>query len=294
VNRARGLANWCLFAAALVTQRTLAAPTPLSLPPTSQWVVDYADDSCRMSRQFGSDRQEVLLVFDRYGPGEEFRLTVGGPMFKDKSEERSLSIQFGPKEPVQRKEYFAGELGKKRPALILRGSMRVAPYLGTQTPIDPSQQPQIGREREAAITYVQLGRPLFKPMRLETGSMRKPFEALDKCIDELMTHWGIDVARHSTITRKAIPLNSPGNWVTDRDYPATAATNGQRGIVNFRLSVGPDGTPTECRIQESTRPKEFDDAVCKAMMKRAKFAPALDKEGKPIASFYRNTVLFLM
>jgi TonB family protein len=281
-----------LLAIMLVVQPLHAARAPLLLNPAAPWVVNYADDSCRMYRVFGSGRQEVVLMIDRYGPGERFRLIVAGPVFRDKSEERMLAVQFGPAEPSQRVPYFAGDLGKDRPALLLRGSMRVTPLLETDTPEENIFKPQIGREREAAITYVLLGRPLINPIRLETGSMRKPFEALDKCVNELMTHWGIDVSRHATLKQMAQPTNSPGTWVTDRDYPATAMLNGQRGIVNFRLSVGTDGKARSCHIQESTRPKEFDDAVCKAMIRRANFKPALDKDGVPIDSFYRNTVTF--
>ena len=40
--------------------------------------------------------------------------------------------------------------------------------------------------------------------------------------------------------------------------------------------------------------KGFDDAVCAAMMKRARFDPALDKDAKPIKSYWRTSVRFQM
>lgn len=67
---------------------------------------------------------------------------------------------------------------------------------------------------------------------------------------------------------------------------------GQPAIVEFRLSVGADGAPLSCHIQSTTRPKEFDEAVCGSLMKRARFSPALDAEAKPMTSYYRNTVRF--
>jgi hypothetical protein len=67
---------------------------------------------------------------------------------------------------------------------------------------------------------------------------------------------------------------------------------GQPAIVEFRLSIGADGVPLACHIQETTRPKEFDNAVCKSLMRRARFEPALDATGTAITSYYRNTVRF--
>ena len=79
-----------------------------------------------------------------------------------------------------------------------------------------------------------------------------------------------------------------------RDYPLPMLLSGKRAIVQFRLNVDPAGKPTACHIQQSTRPKAFDDAVCKAIMRNAEFEPALDAGGSPIASYWLNTVVFHM
>jgi hypothetical protein len=55
---------------------------PLVLKQASPWNVDYANDQCRLIRQFGSDEEKVFAIFDRYGPGERFRLTVAGKPVK--------------------------------------------------------------------------------------------------------------------------------------------------------------------------------------------------------------------
>ena len=68
--------------------------------------------------------------------------------------------------------------------------------------------------------------------------------------------------------------------------------DGYEGIVNFRLLVDQAGKPTDCEVQRSTRPKEFDDAVCRAAMRRAEFEPALDAQGKPVPSYWIATVNF--
>jgi Gram-negative bacterial TonB protein C-terminal len=281
----------------MVASAAFAETAPITLSPTSNWEVNYADDSCRMGRRFGTGPDEVTIIFDRYGPGDAFRLILTGKRFDNAPEGRTLEIQFGPGELMQKLEYFPGSIGKGQPSVSIRPSLRIAPFSPSETETLRTSPPntllpRIGPERGAAVTFVALGRPLRKPVRLATGSMRKPFEALDTCVNELMTHWGIDVARHATIVRGVTPVTSPGKWLTSNDYPLGMLVSGGRGIVNFRLSVGEDGKPTACHIQQSTRPKAFDDAVCAGMMRRARFYPALDKDAKPIASFYRNTVVF--
>ena len=124
--------------------------------------------------------------------------------------------------------------------------------------------------------------------------MKAPFAALDKCMDELLVRWGVDVARHTTLFRRVVPVESPANWLKNSDYPESARFKGAQGIVNFRLSIDDVGKATACHIQQSTRPPEFDTAVCKALMRRARFKPALDKDEKPLASYYRGTVVFSM
>jgi Gram-negative bacterial TonB protein C-terminal len=275
-----------------------AAKEPLSLKPSSAWHVDYADDRCRLARQFGEGEEQVFAFFDRYGPTEYFRLTVAGKPVKTSAEKAEVSVQFGPSEAEQKILFFNGKLGKQ-PALIFAGSMRIAPATASEFAAATKSDDDdwidfapISEARQKAIRYLTVGKPLRRAVTLETGSMRAPLVALDKCIDNLMTTWGIDTEKHKTLTRKTQPQQSPGKWVVSSDYPLNMLASGQPAIVEFRLSVGADGVPSACYIQSTTRPKEFDDAVCKSVMRRARFDPALDAEGKPLASYYRNTVRF--
>lgn len=275
-----------------------AKPEPLTLKPSSTWQVDYAEDRCRLGRQFGAGPQQTLLFMDRYGPDEHFRLTVAGKLMKTSSTAPTAEIQFGPSESEQQLQYLQGNLGDQ-PAFVFVSRARVAPpsaaeleaikrapdqAWGTIRPID--------EDRKKAIKFFRVGKPLRTDVILETGSMRAPLAALDSCIDNLMTTWGIDVARHKSLTRPVKPLLPPEKWVVSNDYPLKMLMQGQPAIVEFRLSVSAEGVPVSCNIQSTTRPKEFDQAVCGSLMKRARFAPALDAEAKPIASYYRNTVRF--
>lgn len=283
----------------LLSQPVAAKKQPLVLKPSSKWIASYDDDSCRLIRQFGTEKQSVTAIFSRFGPGDRFQLTLAGEPFKLRSSSRPARLQFGPTEEVQEISFFVGSLGEDIPALIFSGGMRIAAMSDAETKALKTWNKNhafkfepISAERQAAVTQLSMGRPLRQPVVLEIGSMEKPFSALSSCIEELQTHWGIDVTKHKNLTREAQPDNNPGSWVNANDYPTDMLRRGQPAVVQFRLSIDGAGQVTACHIQRTTRPKEFDDAVCKSLLKRASFLPALDAEEKPIASYWQSTVRF--
>lgn len=275
-----------------------AEKPPLQLKPTSPWYVNYANDSCRLARQFGEGNDLVYTFFDRYGPNENFRLTVVGKPLKPAGQKTDAKVTFGPDEKEQEIGFLIGSL-EKAPALLFVGGTRVAPLTDAEVAlnekrdvVDWVEPAPISDARLKAIKYLTIGKPLRRTVTLETGSMFKAFGAMETCINNLLTKWGIDVERHKELSRYAKPKQSPGRWIVSSDYPLDMLAAGQPAIVEFRLSVGADGTPTACHIQSTTRPKEFDNAVCKSVMRRARFDPALDAGGQPLASYYRNRVRF--
>ncbi|HWV59835.1 MAG TPA: TonB family protein [Sphingopyxis sp.] len=287
--------------AAFALSGAAAAKEPLRLKPSSKWNVHYADDSCRMGRSFGTGDQKVVLVADRYQPGGDLRLSFVGKPVHTRVDEGVVRIRFGPAEAEQEVRFFPGLLADKTPTLILQRGIGIAPYppevlKAYEAAIEAEKYdfewPEITPEREAAVTYIEVKRSVRQPFILETGSLGAPLAALEKCTDELLGHWGIDVARHASLSRPVRTKSNPGNWVKSRDYPDDMLRAGKRAIVHFRLNVDAAGRPTACHIQQSTRPKAFDDAVCKAIMRNAEFDPALDAEGNPIASYWLNSVVF--
>jgi hypothetical protein len=292
------VASLIFVALAIPAPAAVAAPAPLILKPTSAWQVDYGDEKCRLVRQFGEGKQTAFLFMDLYGPNEYFQLTIAGKFVPTSVQKGDANIQFGPIEEEQKFAFVRGTIGKE-PALLFSKSGRIAPPNAAELSAikDRSDdewinlQP-ISEDRKKAVKYLRIGKPLRKPVTLETGSLRGPLAALDRCVENLVASWGVDVEKHKTLTRKAEPLKSPGDWIKSSDYPENMLRAGQPALVSFRLSIGPDGIPTACHIQATTRPKEFDNAVCKSVMRRARFSPALDATGQPLMSYYQNNVYF--
>lgn len=292
-----------IIALSIGSPAATAAEEPLILQPTSKWQLDYADDSCRLARKFGEGEQTIFVIMDRYEPGDYFSLILSGEPFDGAVSSGQADVRFGPAEEEVERFFSGGDLGED-PALIF-GSMLISQdnievQASSEAMKDGSKDitEAVGPEglvsaaREEQVRFLQVDARGIDPVRLETGSLAKPMQALDTCMDELLTHWGIDVARHEKITRPATPSNNPGSWVTHRDYPKDLLRKGAQGLVHFRLSVDEKGKVTDCHIQSSTRPEGFDMAVCEAITRRAEFDPALDADGRPMASYFINSVRF--
>lgn len=269
-----------------------AERAPLRLTPSSNWHLDYADDSCRMSRDFGTGEQKTTFAVERYEPGDKFALLVAGnPLNAVKGklgQTFEAKLRFGPFEAEQTISVSPATLGDAIGILVASAAL-AAP---AEDIAEGAPWPTLSPEREAAVTQLRLNRIARQPIVLELGSMGKPMAALRACTDELLTHWGIDVALHANRSKVPVPAGNPGKWLRSEDYPSAMLRNGNQGLVQFRLMVGADGKPTSCHIQRSTRPKELDDMVCHNLMRRARFTPALDAEGKPIASYFQSSVRF--
>lgn len=271
------------------------------LAPSSPWNVHFDDDSCRLARFFGEGNQKTLFYIERYAPGDSFSLVVAGkPLSKGTGRGKTM-LQFGSDFAESERNFTLGNVGDFKPALIF-GSMTFDPavsaqddFMAAETQKEPDVFGQsISPDREAGITWIKFQNPGGKPVYLDTGSLADPLKVMRNCTDDMLKNWGIDLAAHAEIAKLPVPKSDPGRWLLPRDYPTQLLKNGYQSLVQVRLSVNPLGEPSACHIQKSTRPEEFDKAVCDGLMRRASFDPAVTKSGEAIVSFWRTSVRFIL
>lgn len=287
------------------------ADEPLRLEPSSPWNVHYGEDSCRLARDFGEGEDRIMLYFDRYQPGDVFRMVVAGRPVRRASSRDVGQIRFGDHEITQEFRLERGEIGQ-HPAIFLITPLRIGhppePEGGFETLPPPTPEnwnlvasrlseiePQkLAQERYRSALHIWLDARRMTPMLLETGPLNLAFAALEACTDELLRRWGVDVEVHRTLSRETISATYPGHWIRSANYPRQELRRGNQGLVYFRLGVDAEGNATECHIQRSTRGEGFRSAVCEALMENAAFLPALDAEGNPVASYHVSSVFFSM
>ncbi|MEO7865366.1 MAG: TonB family protein [Sphingomicrobium sp.] len=292
-----------LFALTLASLSTTPAEARQvrRLPATGQWVVEYADDSCRLAREFGDKDKRVTVIFEQFVPGDIFKLLFVGKMIRPQSNQSPIeaTVRFGPNEEADDNRGSLATVGSVA-ALLLDGEQRLAPWSRAEDlvrkdasernlPFDPAP---LGTAREQAVTLLELGKALPFDLVFETGPMDKPLDALRLCSWDTVKTWGLSIEEQKGLTREAFPIVPSRTWFSSDDYPGKMLRDGFEGNVNFRVIVNSSGAPISCHVQSSTRPQEFDDVVCRQVMKQAKFHPALDASGKPIKSYYRQSVQF--
>lgn len=94
----------------------------------------------------------------------------------------------------------------------------------------------------------------------------------------------------SFLPRQPRPLGSPATWVSANDYPARDLREGNQGVARFSLVVGANGKPQSCLVTMSSGHAGLDEATCKAVMRRARFAAASDESGASVAGTYAGSI----
>ena len=83
--------------------------------------------------------------------------------------------------------------------------------------------------------------------------------------------------------------NLAGVFLFD-DYPAEALQKNQQGDVGVSVHIDATGAISECIVEKSSGSAVLDQRTCDVIRKRAKFEPALDPRGRPVASDYHQTI----
>ena len=91
-------------------------------------------------------------------------------------------------------------------------------------------------------------------------------------------------------SRALRPRGREAEWVTTDDYPSSAIREEAEGTTGTRLGVGADGRVTSCEVTSSSGNAALDQAACRNLQRRARFEPALDRDGNPTASTYTKRV----
>lgn len=79
------------------------------------------------------------------------------------------------------------------------------------------------------------------------------------------------------------PLDALSNLFAAADYPAEAIAAETLADTDLRLAIGVDGRVAGCTVVASSGLSALDDAACRVLFQRARFAPA-HRAGGPVAS----------
>lgn len=110
----------------------------------------------------------------------------------------------------------------------------------------------------------------------------------------LVSYPTIVLAGDDSKARPPVPAGNPGKWVTMEDYPFSALRSEAEGVTRFTLKIDAEGAPAECNVTNSSGHDDLDSTTCALMEERARFKPALDAQGKPVAATWSSSVRWMI
>ncbi|WP_022686754.1 energy transducer TonB [Sphingomonas phyllosphaerae] len=79
-------------------------------------------------------------------------------------------------------------------------------------------------------------------------------------------------------------------WITTDDYPPSALRGEEQGVVGIALRIAADGRIDSCTVTASSGHVALDQATCRLYQRRARFTPARDDAGTPVAGTFTDRV----
>ena len=243
-----------------------SVPTPY-LAPSSAWHVDYGEDICLAARSYPGEDGPVTLGFDPGQTGHAATMIVVGRPARTHFNVRLMKVSFREGEPateVQGTERAAG----------IKSQMKLT------IPLAQAQVDQLLKSEQLRIDY---GSDV--PFSLLVPGAKAAFAALETCRIDLVRRWGMSVEDQARLAVPAkLSVKSLGALFDFRDYPTDALRKSEQGLVRVRVRVGADGRASNCTVTHPIGSTSLEATTCAVILHRARYKPALDHEGHPMAS----------
>ncbi|WP_439569161.1 energy transducer TonB [Sphingopyxis sp.] len=252
------------------------AETPM-WQPVGPWQLDEQPDQCTLFRNFGGSGAQVTLQIqpNLYSTTHDFKLASDTLLAKARSGVVEMVI-----DETAKPQKFYGMI-----EVTTDGSQRILRWTTAKT---LSFADLLVDDQKIRIVAGASG----IDAKMRWPGAQKAFVALRNCQDHIATAKGEDAAARRAYKREAEPLGNAGRWVTNNDYPAAAQRQRLEGKTGFRLQIDKEGMVTGCEIIQSSGFAMLDERTCPLVSARAKFTPALDASGAPVATTYSNRVFW--
>ncbi len=262
-----------MAAALVMASQAAAAPVPPT--PSGPWQVEFADQRCVASRPYTTASGPMVLGVEPSPDGEGVRFLVRVEAAAKES------LGFAPGKLVVNGRQVADRV------LFWRGGNNgLIAFAEGDKDADPQNLVRLREVRTVALQTKRLSADLAL-----TGT-EKLAGVLATCNRGLLESWGFAAAEQDRLA--SWPKMEGRLPITFNDYPASAIKNGESGEVRTRLTVGADGRVTQCALRSGSGFAVLDNATCALLQRRARFTPARDKEGKPMAAPAFQTVIWMV
>ena len=257
-----GFRGPALLLALCYSSISAAARGPEVLQPTEKWVVNFHDSQCVASRNYGTDDQPLMLVVKAPAMGEIIQLLI---MDKGNvgrfAEQRQGSISFNSAKPMQRSVLYFSQKGQR----ALSVNLPVAEFEQAKTASTLTFKTDPGAARHFSL-----------------GGMGALMRVMEQCRQDLAEVWHVHPESGPDAHVQQPMQGSIQGLVKSEDYPAAALDREQEGTAGFLMLVNEAGKVADCTVIVTSGVASLDAQACGLIKERAKFKPAIGRDGKPI------------
>jgi hypothetical protein len=280
----------------LVTAPASAQDKARVFKPAGQWAVDYGDDYCRLARNFSDGTDTLALAIERIQPGGMARMVLISNAIKPFRSAEEIGWHFMPSDRERKARYTHAPTADGKEYYNL-GEFMLTPFVPPAAGTPPGPPPPYDRQQEQAaakgMTGFVLDNGLNAPIEVDTGDLSQPVAALQKCADDLAGSWGVDPAKLQTQKSPPMPEKGGVGWLPQGTIAFTDFGKLGGGSNQVRLMVDAGGKPTGCAIHWPTLDQTTNDKICKSLMANARFTPAKDADGQPMAGLWVGSPMML-
>lgn len=280
------LASCCLLT--LLPAAPAFAAKQIVFKPRDNWVANFAEDRCELTRFFYAGEREFRLRATQYAPGP----MVLWSLATDEPFQGSFQFRLGSTGEFVEKDGLVQMQWGEMQGTLFDASFLPVPKRDKATLSEPIWTDPEREKVTSAVDAIEIRRA-GETMRLETGNMRAPMSVLTACSENLVAESGIDIEAHKTLSRRATPRDLEAlEKEISRSYPESAERESKTGRVQLRINVDETGKATGCHAASEFSHPDLDKSLCDVLTTKTIYDPALDSQGSPIPSYFVETVYY--
>jgi len=256
----------------LIAHAAVLQAAPAVLTPSGKWQVEYAKSSCIISRAFGEGSERLVLALKPAPYSDIVSVIIIQPGAKARGVRGKAEVKLSGGYVPESSDFTS----------VTASGMRVTTIGLSRAALDALVNGDSIAIRAGDRAHVAL----------QPSGFDKARKAFDECEADLLESWGFSREAQATVAQ--YPKGNLAGLFRADDYPMQAIENHESGSVGIRLRVEPNGTLSECTVIESSGSTALDRTTCAVARKRAQYAPALGKDGRPVWSFTFGRVTWML
>ncbi|MCW3798562.1 energy transducer TonB [Sphingomonas sp. BN140010] len=269
----------------MIALSLIVAAAGAALQPTSKWQVNFDENQCVASRQYGDANAPLVLMLKAPATSGILQMVI------------SKATPGGARNAAQVEGALAWGTAPGHKISVLRyeptGRQKLRFYVANvpKADVDAAMAGQAS-ELSFSIKNVSGEAPVTGlHARLAVPSITSVLQLLNECAENLHRHWdqGSDPAAPLK-SRAAATQPLPSLFDGDHDYPDTALFGDQSGTTSALLLINEEGRVADCTLTATSGVASLDARTCMILRERARYRPAVAADGKPTRAIDAATI----